>query len=101
MSASDEIPRAQEELRRQMEELKRIFGRILKVAESGGKPEVIAFLSKEFDAEPIERGNDVLIGTKLIQFDGNGNFAGMTSDPDQPTIAIPRQSTYDGDSGDT
>ncbi len=88
MNPSDEIQRARKELRLRMERLKRMYGRVMELSESGGKSAVIAYLAEEFDADPIEQGNNVLIGSYLFLFDSDGNFQSMESDPNWPTIAI-------------
>ena len=101
MSDSDDIRRAKEGLRIRLKELERIYSQVMELMESGGKSKVIEYLSNEFNADPIEHGNDVLIGSQLIRFDSDGNFLGMSSDSGQPSIAVPKRSQDNCDSGDT
>ena len=101
MSEFDEIQRAKEKLRGRLDELKRIYGRVMELSNAGGKAAVVEFLSEEFGASPLEKGNDVVIGSKLVQFDEDGQFLGMSDEFQRPNIAIRKHDSGNGEAGDT
>jgi len=59
-----------------------MHGEIAGLAESGGKAGVFNFLSETFDFTPEIKGDFVLIGSVMIQFDNDDNFLGLSGATD-------------------
>lgn len=76
-----ELPRrVKAELQLRLEKLQRVYRQVFQLASSGTRSEIIEYLSREFNATPIERGDDVKVGSILIRFDRNGRFLDMRSE---------------------
>ena len=101
MSDFEKIRRARKELQNRLDGLKEIYGGVMKLSESGGKAEIVEYLSGKMATSPVERGNDVLYGETVVKFDEHGRFLGISEDQQSPSIAVPKHFSGNGEAGDT
>lgn len=93
MNHADDIKAATKLLKMRLDELKRQFVCAMQLSESEGKSAVIRYLSSEFDAIPIEQGNNVLIGSKLVRFNDKGEFIDFNDDSQSESVAVSKPSS--------